>query len=86
MAWIIEPYDEVPSEGQPLPVGMPVMVVTLTPDGGIFEGLVTSNLVPLHHNHFRVVVELREENIVDRYPRRFERNNPENHPDSEEGE
>ncbi len=84
MAWIIEPDDDAPGREERLPVGMPVMVVTLTPDGGIFEGLVTSTLASLHRGHFRVVVELRVENVLDRYPRRMRRGNTENRPEGEE--
>ncbi len=83
MAWIIDPDDEATNEAPPLPVGMPVMVVTLTPDGGIFEGLVTSTLASLHRGHFRVVVELRVENVLDRYPRRMRHNNTEDRPAAE---
>lgn len=85
MAWIIEPDDEATNEAPPLPVGMPVMVVGL-PDESLFEGLVTGTLVSLHQGYFRVLVELRNENIVNRHLPHFRRWNPENRIEGEEAE
>lgn len=42
MVWIIEPDDEATNEAPPVPVGVHVMVITLTPDGGIFGGVLTN--------------------------------------------
>jgi hypothetical protein len=60
-----------PTEENPLPVGMGIMAVGLRRDGGIFEGVVTETLAPLHNGHFRVIIEFRRDNILDRYPRRI---------------
>jgi hypothetical protein len=67
------------TEEHPLPVGMGVMAVGLRRDGGIFEGVVTEVLPRLHNGYFRVIIELRNENILDRYPRRIGGNHPDNH-------
>jgi hypothetical protein len=83
MPWIIEPEDEATDEAPPLPVGVPIMVVGL-PDGSLFEGLVTGTPVSLHQGYFRVVVELRNENIVNRHLPRIRRWNPENRVEGEE--
>jgi hypothetical protein len=59
------------TEEHPFPVGMGIMGVGLRPDGGIFEGVVTETLTPLHNGYFRVIIEFRRDNILDRYPRRI---------------
>jgi hypothetical protein len=42
LGWIIEPDDEATNEAPPVPVGVPVMVITLRPDGEVFGGVVTN--------------------------------------------